>query len=39
MMESFDFYKCKLSFMKNLIKLFKEVDMDGDGTVEFNEFL
>ena len=39
MLESFNYYKCKLSFVKNLIKLFKEIDMDGDGQLEFDEFL
>ena len=39
MLESFTFYNNKISFIKNLIKLFKEIDLNGDGILEFKEFL
>ena len=39
MLESFSFYSNKISFVKNLIKLFKEIDLNGDGILEFKEFL
>jgi len=39
MLENFSFYNCKISFVKNLIKLFKEIDLDGDGNLEFKELL
>lgn len=39
MLESFSIYKCKVNYVKNLMKLFKEIDMDGDGEIDFHEFL
>ena len=39
MLENFTNYSSKLYFIKNLIELFKEIDLDGNGILEFKELL
>ena len=39
MVENFTNYRSKLQFVKNLVELFKEIDLDGNGILEFKELL